>query len=110
MPRCQSTKRDDSLVPWQDLWQFLRASGFDPHASLVGWVLPLLMTVVLFMGPLVLWAVDRKSDGGADCNVSIATMWKDPTTWRNLVFAPLTEEFLFRGLIVPVLQHGVSFL
>ena len=63
-------------------------------------LLPLLLTAILFLGPLTL------SLPGLDqryCD----PLWQDPTAWRDLVVAPVTEEFVFRALLLAVLLDKV---
>ena len=63
-------------------------------------LLPLLLTAILFLGPLTL------SQPGRDqryCD----PLWQDSTAWRDLVVAPVTEEFVFRALLLAVLLDKV---
>jgi len=64
--------------------------------------LPLLLTMVLFLGPLVMLFLDDRTR--VYC---VPMYWKqclqDWIWWRNHVVAPFSEEFTFRACMVPVL-------
>lgn len=68
------------------------------HAS----VLPLVLTMVLFLGPTVMLLCDERAR--VYC---IPMFWRqslqDWIWWRNHVVAPFSEEFTFRACMVPVL-------
>jgi len=65
-------------------------------------VLPLVLTVVLFLGPTVMLLCDDRFR--VYC---VPMFWrqslKDWIWWRNHVVAPFSEEFTFRACMVPVL-------
>ncbi|ELT88683.1 hypothetical protein CAPTEDRAFT_19281 [Capitella teleta] len=78
-------------------WLGLRFKGF-----ITATVLPLILTMVLFMGPLTLHYLD-----------GIFRIYRDPQYWlsnlkniiwlRNHVVAPISEEFIFRACMLPIL-------
>lgn len=65
-------------------------------------VLPLLLTVILFMGPIAMLLLDERFR--VFC---VPMFWRqslrDWIWWRNHVVAPFSEEFTFRACMVPVL-------
>lgn len=65
-------------------------------------VLPLMLTMVLFLGPTVMLLCDERAR--VYC---IPMFWRqsfqDWIWWRNHVVAPFSEEFTFRACMVPVL-------
>ncbi|XP_073792022.1 CAAX prenyl protease 2-like isoform X8 [Danio rerio] len=93
------------LRPSPPLWALLgiRLEGFVPAA-----VLPLTLTMVLFLGPLTQLAVESPRGlfhdvkAGLNCQ-SWSKRVKDLKWLRNHVVAPLTEEFVFRACIIPML-------
>ena len=64
-------------------------------------LLPLLLTAILFLGPL---ALSLPGHDQRYCD----PLWQDSTAWRDLVVAPVTEEFVFRALLLAVLLGKVS--
>lgn len=65
-------------------------------------VLPLLLTMILFLGPTAMLLLDERFR--VFC---VPMFWKqslqDWIWWRNHVVAPFSEEFTFRACMVPVL-------
>jgi len=65
-------------------------------------VFPLLLTMVLFLGPTVMLLCDERAR--VYC---VPMFWRqslrDWIWWRNHVVAPFSEEFTFRACMVPVL-------
>ncbi|XP_036909229.1 CAAX prenyl protease 2 isoform X5 [Sturnira hondurensis] len=80
-----------------------RLEGFFPAA-----LLPLLLTMILFLGPLMQLSMDCPCDLADGLKVVLA-----PRSWarcltdmrwlRNQVIAPLTEELVFRACMLPML-------
>lgn len=72
---------------------------------------PLLLTALLYLGPLVMAAFDSTSDSDEledESKVGFVQefytkMTSDIFVWRNFVVGPLTEEWVFRACMVPVL-------
>ncbi|XP_012706069.3 CAAX prenyl protease 2 isoform X1 [Fundulus heteroclitus] len=87
--------------PWELMGVRLR--GFIPAS-----VLPLLLTTFLYLGPLVQSALDNP-DGftGALQSALDVQSWRlcmrDAEWLRNQVVAPVTEELVFRGAMLPML-------
>lgn len=76
-----------------------------PNLALWTWncvVLPLLMVAALFLGPLALELNDR---GGGR---TLSAMLSDVYVWRNYIVAPVTEEYLFRGIVLSTLLTSWS--
>uniref|UniRef100_A0A3Q2DTI3 CAAX prenyl protease 2 n=1 Tax=Cyprinodon variegatus TaxID=28743 RepID=A0A3Q2DTI3_CYPVA len=81
----------------------IRLEGFIPAI-----VLPLLLTMVLFLGPLMQLAMDcpwSLMDGiGVALDPCFWTLCFSDMRWlRNQVVAPLTEELVFRACMLPML-------
>lgn len=80
-----------------------RLEGIFPAA-----LLPLLLTMILFLGPLMQLSMDCPCDLADGLKVVLA-----PRSWarcltdmrwlRNQVIAPLTEELVFRACMLPML-------
>ncbi|XP_068457307.1 CAAX prenyl protease 2-like [Clinocottus analis] len=87
------------------VWELMgvRLEGLVPAA-----VLPLLLTVVFYLGPLVHSAMDNPEGftGELQCALDVQS-WMlcvgDAVWLRNQVVAPLTEELVFRGAMLPML-------
>ncbi|XP_069036597.1 CAAX prenyl protease 2 [Lepisosteus oculatus] len=81
----------------------IRLEGLIPAATL-----PLLLTMVLFLGPLIQMAMDCPWDFIDGLKVGIdprfwALCFSDMRWLRNQVVAPLTEELVFRACMLPML-------
>ncbi|XP_029925374.1 CAAX prenyl protease 2-like isoform X2 [Myripristis murdjan] len=81
----------------------VRLEGLIPAATL-----PLLLTMVFYLGPLVHSAMDNpKGFMGELQSVLDVQSWKlcvgDVMWLRNQVVAPVTEELVFRGAMLPML-------
>lgn len=100
------------LVAWMPLcWQLQKKAtsahglllpllGLRSKGLLQAVIQPLLLTASLFMGPLLQTALSGRPDG--DSIVQLQTL-------RNLVMAPITEEFCFRACMAPLfLLQGYS--
>jgi len=65
-------------------------------------LLPLLLTCILFLGPVCQLLVD-----GRALHYLSSRLWRQACTdwicWRNYVVAPFSEEFTFRACMLPVL-------
>ncbi|XP_077313399.1 CAAX prenyl protease 2 isoform X3 [Lithobates pipiens] len=92
---------------------FLSLMGFRLECILTATVLPLLLTMILFLGPLVQLSMDCPWDFLDGLKVAF-----DPRFWilcitdmrwlRNQVIAPLTEELVFRACMLPMLVPCTS--
>ncbi|XP_028277923.1 CAAX prenyl protease 2-like [Parambassis ranga] len=100
-----------SWIYWADVrvdvsvWELMgvRIEGLIPAA-----ILPLLLTVVLYIGPLVHSAVDDPDRFSEDLRFALDVQsWhlcvRDVVWLRNQVVAPVTEELVFRGAMLPML-------
>ncbi|KAK9814649.1 hypothetical protein WJX72_009245 [[Myrmecia] bisecta] len=76
----------------------LRVLGLRWEGSLAASVVPLLLTALLFLGPLAQWALDgpHSKDGHYQ-----SPRWL--LAARNYVVGPITEEFVFRACMAPFL-------
>lgn len=82
---------------------------------------PLLLTSLLYLGPLAMAALEMYEDwcegrlkftgSGGSCPThstceflySLKLLISDVLAWRNFVLAPLTEEVVFRACMIPIL-------
>ncbi|KAI8333331.1 hypothetical protein BC941DRAFT_434431 [Chlamydoabsidia padenii] len=76
---------------------------------------PLLLTMILFLGPLSLLYFDQLLPGqnGFDMKRDVYQVFNSLHGQRNYVFAPLTEEYVFRSCMIAILsqaQHSYSYL
>lgn len=88
---------------WLDTLAFMGLSQITP-STLVDIGYTLLLTMVLFAGPLLEVAVVGVVDD--DEHVGLTQALSSWVAWRNYVFAPLTEEVVFRACMVPL--HLIS--
>lgn len=76
--------------------------GFRSQGLLAAVTVPLVLTVILFLGPLAMLL-----SGDRIRWMSHTSYWsqcvKDWVWWRNHVVAPFTEEFAFRACMLPIL-------
>lgn len=71
-------------------------------------LLPLVLTLILFLGPIMLWFFDDISQNQSIGSLKSMKMriWlsvNDIIWWRTYVVAPFTEEFVFRSCMLPLL-------
>ncbi|XP_043931931.1 CAAX prenyl protease 2 [Protopterus annectens] len=102
------------------IWVWREATGFKPGTPLLALMgirfegivlaclLPLLLTMVLFLGPLVQLVLDCPWDFSDGLKVILdSQFWvlclSDMRWLRNQVVAPLTEELVFRACMLPML-------
>ena len=87
-------------------------------------VLPLLLTVILFLGPIAMFLLDVSPSLLREHSLLFSVLqerfrvfcvpmfWrqslKDWIWWRNHVVAPFSEEFTFRACMVPVLLGKIK--
>nr|XP_002131463.1 CAAX prenyl protease 2-like [Ciona intestinalis] len=73
-------------------WIGIRWSGFIPAI-----ILPSLLIIILFLGPMMMFILDH--------GITSLTCYKltDIILWRNFFVAPLSEELVFRGCMMPLL-------
>lgn len=93
------------------LYLYLFSSNHTDGPSLPEWigvsdplsaVLPLLLSILLFAGPLFQhWTT-------GECLLSDYDSFKDILLLRNLVLAPITEEIVYRGCMVPLLYSSLG--
>ncbi|XP_029956976.1 CAAX prenyl protease 2-like [Salarias fasciatus] len=86
----------------------LELMGVRMKGLLPALILPLLLTVVFYLGPLVHSAVDNPDGFTGELNSALdGGSWRlcvrDAVWLRNQVVAPLTEELVFRGAMLPML-------
>ena len=76
---------------------YLHWIGCRINCSIIATVFPLLLLAALFFGPIVQTILDQGI---------LFFEWQyleDITLWRNYVVAPLSEELVFRGCMMPIL-------
>ncbi|XP_071832839.1 CAAX prenyl protease 2-like isoform X2 [Apostichopus japonicus] len=85
------------------MWQYL---GLRREAIIPAAVLPLLVTMILFLGPLYMTYLDYWNESDTVCQgkkfrvtpSTVHILWL-----RNYIVAPFTEEFVFRACMLPLL-------
>jgi len=79
------------------------AGGESMYSLLINGLVCLLLCIVLFFGPIVQVIIDFDRDE------HIPDFASSVLPWRNLIFAPLTEEWVFRAQICSImLSSGFS--
>ncbi|XP_039682359.1 CAAX prenyl protease 2-like isoform X1 [Perca fluviatilis] len=117
--RCASVLLVSALSPavvkawmhWADVrvdasvWELMgvRLDGLAPAA-----ILPLLLTMVFYLGPLVHSAIDNPEGFTGELQSALDVQsWRlcvgDAVWLRNQMVAPVTEELVFRGAMLPML-------
>ncbi|KAL0629827.1 CAAX prenyl protease 2 [Plecturocebus cupreus] len=102
------SKTDASFPVAQPGTSLLTLMGFRLEGIFPAALLPLLLTMILFLGPLMQLSMDCPCDLADGLKVVLA-----PRSWarcltdmrwlRNQVIAPLTEELVFRACMLPML-------
>lgn len=84
------------------LWELI---GLKKEEIIKAFLVPLLLTAVLFMGPIFVHIYNGSWRDYPECKV-----WKEYFTnviWlRNHLVAPLSEEFTFRACMIPILLRS----
>ncbi|KAI8069252.1 CAAX protease self-immunity-domain-containing protein [Gongronella butleri] len=92
---------------WSQLWHLLGVTQ-PPLGQVINAVVrPVMLTMALFLGPLVILYLDRSLPGQqffpwSEVAATLAS-WQG---FRNYIFAPLTEEYVFRSAMVTLLFHA----
>ena len=77
----------------------------DVRTLLLATFLPLVLTMVLFIGPLFMAYLDRDPSQGVLSMISESlSELSDLKTVRNLVVGPISEEWVFRACMCPLLH------
>lgn len=98
-----------SSSSWSLLQRFTLAEviGIRREGFIAAATLPLILTVVLFLGPLATLISDERNRF-----YTIPAYWtaalKNLIWWRNHVVAPFTEELTFRACMLPILLDYYS--
>ncbi|XP_030602255.1 CAAX prenyl protease 2-like [Archocentrus centrarchus] len=98
-------------IQWADVrvgvpvWELM---GVRTDGLVLAALLPLLLTMVFYLGPLIHSAVDNPNGfTGEMQSVLDVQSWRlcvgDAVWLRNQVVAPMTEELVFRGAMLPML-------
>lgn len=92
---CCTVKEDEG-------YQFIKWLGVNVHKIFPAILLPVILTIILFMGPIFLYLIE---DGLADfkANFMVICNSGDLVAYRTYVVAPFTEEFIFRACMLPIL-------
>ncbi|KAF7990903.1 hypothetical protein HCN44_000708 [Aphidius gifuensis] len=92
---------NQGLIQQETLWELL---GLRWSGLLQAVLIPLFLTIVLFLGPITMLSVN-----GSWRFYGEPTNWlnsiKSLIWWRNLVVAPLSEEWTFRACMLPLLMQ-----
>ena len=91
-------------------WLFLEALGLRSCGLLAATLVPLLHVAMLFLGPLVMMLLDQQQLK-EDCErLASRALWQSPAFWRNYIVAPLSEEVVFRAVLMALLLLEVSLI
>ncbi|XP_066585332.1 CAAX prenyl protease 2 isoform X2 [Prorops nasuta] len=90
---------DKNLLQKTTIWEL---SGLRLPGIVQATVIPLLLTMVLFLGPLTMQGLSGLLRLYAEPSFWICRI-RTLTLWRNLVIGPLSEEWTFRACMLPVL-------
>lgn len=94
-----------ACTPGVSLLRWFGLVAVDLRTLLLGSVLPLLLTMVLFIGPLVMTYLDRdRGESTLAQLMAYAAELNDLKSMRNLVVGPITEEWVFRSCMCPLLH------
>ncbi|XP_078001158.1 CAAX prenyl protease 2-like [Glandiceps talaboti] len=86
------------------LWQWL---GLRLPGIIAASIIPLLLTMILFLGPIMMIFFDGIS---SYFNLTLLKIqMSGPLWWRNYLVAPFTEEFVFRACMLPILLACFGF-
>ncbi|XDV38854.1 hypothetical protein PO909_008184 [Leuciscus waleckii] len=98
------------VSPSPPLWALLgiRLEGFVPAT-----LLPLTLTIVLFLGPLTQLAIESPRGLFHDVKTALSeyeyiSSVRDLRWFRNQVVAPLTEKLVFRACMIPMLVKCIG--
>lgn len=95
---CVASAIDAPLAQWFGLWAPSIGS------LLLASILPLLLTMVLFLGPLVMAHLDDDAEATLVWSPRrLIDSLSELQTLRNLVVGPITEEWVFRACMCPLL-------
>lgn len=85
-------------------WSLCQHLGVRSPGLLASFTVPLVLTMVLFSGPLYMLYLDRSHDTAL---AERSAFWSNNASrmvWlRNYLIAPFTEEFVFRACMLPLL-------
>jgi len=97
----------------RNVWEVLRWMGvhFSIWNNVVAMILPLLLTMILFLGPLMMLYYDQYAYYSPKqlCHRLVQDVMQEATnliTWRNYIIGPFTEEWVFRACMCPLLICG----
>lgn len=94
------------LIPWSNLEELLTIVGLKwPESVLWSLVAPLSITAILFLGTLVVF---KDTYNWPEFVEYVKSETSDLIFIRNYVVAPLTEEFIFRGILLAILGQSYS--
>ncbi|XP_066929469.1 CAAX prenyl protease 2-like [Clytia hemisphaerica] len=80
-------------------WMLL---GLHGNRILIAAIAPLILTIILFAGPLVLYFV-LEGFQGVKADIFSTEYYTDLKWYRTLVVAPVSEELIFRACMLPLL-------
>ncbi|KAI5309766.1 hypothetical protein KEM55_002469 [Ascosphaera atra] len=91
------------LVGWakNSPLEAVRTMGWWP-VGVVDTLRCLLLTAILFLGPLFLSVIVDGDWKGWVCGARVVEMARDWVAWRNYVAAPITEEIVFRSVMISI--------
>ncbi|KAL6075456.1 CAAX prenyl protease [Balamuthia mandrillaris] len=90
----------------QDLFSVLYWMGVHGEALIQAATLPLLLTMILFLGPLVMLYYDNPWGSAKGFTLWLSKNFTELSFWRNYIVGPFTEEWVFRSCMCPLLICG----
>jgi prenyl protein peptidase len=99
--------RPSPCTPVAPLSRWFGLQPIDASTLVLATLLPLALTMVLFIGPLVMAWLDRDPETPAATQLRAWAAEWDLRMTRNLVVGPLSEEWVFRACMCPLL-HGAG--
>ncbi|KAL6041537.1 CAAX prenyl protease [Balamuthia mandrillaris] len=90
----------------QDLFSVLYWMGVHGEALIQAATLPLLLTMILFLGPLVMLYYDNPWGSANGFTLWLSKNFTELSFWRNYIVGPFTEEWVFRSCMCPLLICG----
>ena len=96
------------LTPPKNFFNIFELIGIRMEGFLLGSLMPLVSTMILFLGPIVMGLIDDYEFyfNLENLKSSFQSNIKDIYWWRAIIVAPISEEFVFRGCMCPLLYYA----
>ncbi|KAJ2725635.1 CAAX prenyl protease [Coemansia sp. Benny D115] len=97
------------LHSWLDQASVLGLLGLDPKRIVGSVIVSLVLVSTLYLGPLVLDHLDGRLFDWEAWRRAPANLWAQPGLMRNYVVGPVTEELVYRSVVVSLWRAaGIS--